>query len=437
MSPNAGTVFADWVRLGHRLEPGVRITIERGRIARIDTGARPQHGESRHALLLPAFHNAHSHAFQWAMRGATQHLDPGHPDDDFWSWRERMYAVAMRFTPDEAYAVALECYRAMVAHGYVSVGEFHYLHRQPDGALYEPMSRLAVAHVEAARDAGIRIVLIPVAYERGGVGRPLAPNQVRFDTTDADTYLRLLDAIRADATGDHVSIIPGCHSIRACSAATIRTVAALAAAERLPFHIHACEQRRELRESLEEYGAEPLLVLEQLGALGPRTTIVHGTHLAHDDLDRLQRTGTTVCACPTTERDLGDGFIEARQLLRRGIPIAIGTDSQTSVSPREELRLLEYHERLRAERRNALTVPERNLLAPRDALLPMGSLHGARSLGLDSGEIEVGRAADLVAFDTALPRVGDAETLLDAWLFCDPAPRLAAVYRDGRRIIAA
>ena len=234
-------------------------------------------------------------------------------------------------------------------------------------------------------------------------------------------------------SGDGVSVALGCHSLRACSRATLQAVAREASLLDLPLHIHACEQRRELRESIEEYGTEPLEVLASIGFLGPHATVVHGTHLAAGDLERLRDSRTTVCACPTTERDLGDGFLEAFNLIEAGVPIAIGSDSQTSVSPREEMRLMEFHERLRRERRNALTYPARALLQPSAALLSAGSRAGAEALGLRSGRIAAGLTADLVALAASGPLATEeeAQTLLHTWLFCDPAPPFAQVYTRG------
>lgn len=425
------SIRAAWIWSDGRLLPRQRVTLSAGRI--LSVAPLEAHEATDAALLLPAFHNAHSHAFQWAMRGATQHLDPGHTEDDFWSWRDRMFAVAGSLDETAAYEVALACYRAMVAHGYASVGEFHYLHRRPDLGWYEPQEALAQVHCEAARAAGIEMVLIPVAYERGGHNRPLIGGQRRFDTTDAAIYLAYAAQLRDRLSGNGVSVAMGCHSLRACSRATLQAVAREASLLDLPLHIHACEQRRELRESVEEYGAEPIEVLASMGFLGPRTTIVHGTHLAEGDIGRLRESGTTVCACPTTERDLGDGFLDAHRLLDAGVPIAVGSDSQTSVSPREEMRLMEFHERLRKERRNALTYPDRAKLQPSIALLTAGSQAGANALGLRSGRIAPGLAADLVslAAPTLPASLEEAQTLLHTWLFCDPAPPLAQVYTRG------
>ena len=432
MAPLASrTLRAEWIWSDGRLLPRQRVSIEDGLITAVTPLERDEATDQ--ALLLPAFHNAHSHAFQWAMRGATQHLDAGHTEDDFWSWRDKMFAVAGALDLEEAYAVALACYRQMVAQGYASVGEFHYLHRRPDLGWYEPQEALAEVHCEAARAAGLTMVLIPVAYERGGHNRALVGGQRRFDTTDAATYLSYAARLRDQLSGDGVSVALGCHSLRACSRATLQAVAREASLLDLPLHIHACEQRRELRESIEEYGTEPLEVLASVGFLGPHATIVHGTHLAAGDIERLRATRTTVCACPTTERDLGDGFLEAYNLIEAGVPIAIGSDSQTSVSPREEMRLMEFHERLRRERRNALTYPARALLQPSSSLLSAGSRAGAEALGLRSGRIAAGLAADLVALAASGPLATEeeAQTLLHTWLFCDPAPPFAQVYTQG------
>jgi len=338
------------------------------------------------ALRIPGFVNAHSHAFQRGMRGSVERRDPDHPEDDFWSWREAMYAAAGRLDPDTVYDVALLVYREMVACGYVAVGEFHYPHHRRDGTPYERPNAMAEAVVAAARDAGIEPVLLMTAYERAGAGKPPTAGQRRFCDPSVDDYLRRVAALAEVCA---VGLAP--HSMRAVSRPWLERIAAFAQANGMVIHIHANEQRREIAESVEEYGLRPIELLAETGILGPRTTVVHATHIDEHELELLAAIGSTVCACPTTEANLGDGFLPVLELLERGIPICIGSDSNVVVDPVVELREIEACARRQTERRNVVVAA--GDAGPTDELLRMGTVNGARALGIDHPlpEIEVDR----------------------------------------------
>jgi formimidoylglutamate deiminase len=303
------------------------------------------------SLALPGFVDAHSHTFQRALRGRAA-------GRDFWEWREKMLAEAESQTPElvrESYEVT---YRELRAAGYTAVGEFHYL------GLPE-----AFAAVEAATAAGIEIVLLHVAYARGGL--------TRFRQESVAEYLAQLESLR-DA-GIHVGVAP--HSVRACPAAWLTELAAYAEREGLPLHVHADEQPREVEECLIEHGCRPIELLARTGCLGERTTIVHATHADGAELDLLASSGAVVCACPTTEADLGDGFLPAGRIRKRSIPLCIGSDSNVRIDPLEELRELEGIARRQSGRRGVFTTEE---------LLRFGGEVGARSLGLEKWpEIEI------------------------------------------------
>jgi formimidoylglutamate deiminase len=306
---------------------------------------------------LPGFVNSHSHAFQRALRGRAA-------GTDFWTWREGMLEEADRATPDSVRTFYAEVYREMLAAGYTVVGEFHYLGADE-----------AVAASEAAEDAGIAFVLLHVAYERGGLDR------MRQGSVSA--YLEEVETLR-DA-GITVGVAP--HSVRACSRGWLEKIGRYAAEEGLVLHIHADEQPREIEECLAEHGCRPIELLADAGCLTGRTTIVHATHANAAELDLLAEAGSRICACPTTEADLGDGFLAVEEVRARGIPICIGSDSNMRIDPLEELRELEGIARRRTGRRNVVVTSE---------LLEIGSTEGARALQLDAWpltSVDVGHRA--------------------------------------------
>jgi formimidoylglutamate deiminase len=302
-------------------------------------------------LTLPGFVNAHSHAFQRAMRGSVE-------GEDFWAWRESMLDVARGLTPEQVRSGYVQVYREMLAAGYTAVGEFHYL------GLSE-----AHAAVEAAAEAGIELVLLLAAYGRGGLerSRQASPGD----------YLVQLESVRA--TGVRVGLAP--HSVRACPRDWLEELGAYAAREELPLHVHADEQPREIEECVAEHGMRPIELLAETGCLGPHTTVVHATHANAGELGLLAEAGARICVCPTTEANLGDGFVPAEEICERGIGICIGSDSNVRIDPLEELRELEGVARRRTLRRNVLPV---------STLLCCGADEGAASLGLERwADIEV------------------------------------------------
>jgi formimidoylglutamate deiminase len=296
-------------------------------------------------LTLPGFVNAHSHAFQRALRGRTE-------GDDFWGWRESMLDLARGLTPEQVRSGYVPVYREMLTAGYTAVGEFHYL-------------GLAEAHaaVEAAAEAGIELVLLLAAYARGGLER--------FRQDSPGSYLEQLESVRA--TGVRVGLAP--HSVRACPREWFEELGRYAAAESLPLHVHAGEQEREVDECVAEHGLRPIELLAETGCLGPHSTVVHATHADAHELDVIAEAGGRVCVCPTTEANLGDGFCPVEEICTRGIGICIGSDSNVRIDPLEELRELEGIARRRTRRRN--------ILSP-STLLCCGADEGAAALGIES-----------------------------------------------------
>src|SRR5439155_10066722 len=295
-------------------------------------------------LSLPGFVNAHSHAFQRALRGRTE-------GGDFWAWRESMLALAEGLSPEQVRLGYVQVYRELVAAGYTAVGEFHYL------GLPE-----AHAAVEAAAAAGIELVLLLAAYGRGGLER--------FRQESPADYLSQLEEVRA--SGVRVGLAP--HSVRACPRDWLEEIGRYAAAERLPLHVHADEQPREIEECLAEHGLRPVELLAETGCLGPHSTVVHATNADARELDLLAEADARVCLCLTTEANLGDGFAPVEQLCERGIGICIGSDSNVRIDPLEELRELEGIARRRTGRRGIVSV---------SSLLCFGADEGAAALGLE------------------------------------------------------
>jgi len=339
---------------------------------------------------LPAMVNAHSHAFQRDLRGAAERPAPeAHAADDFWSWREAMYRLAGNHDPDSMRAAAARVYAEMAAAGYGAVGEFHYVHHQPDGTPYADPNAMAIAVAEAAVDAGLIGVLLPAAYHRAGWnGRDLPPSegQRRFCDPDVETYLARVDALRAWADGrDSVHVGVAAHSVRAVPASWLEAIAAYAATHGLVRHVHAHEQPRELEECRAEHGVSPIELLHRTGFLGPRTSLIHGIHVDEHDVRRLADSETIVVSCPTTEGSLGDGHFPALVYRDAGVRIAIGSDSNVRVDPFEETRELETLARRERRTRHAL-------LAAYGDLWGELAANGRASLGLEqAGTIALDR----------------------------------------------
>lgn len=389
--------------LEHALLPGgvaddVEVETSDGVITAVSVGAAPVGGVDRRAgLTLPGLANCHSHAFHRGLRGRTQR-DRG----SFWTWREQMYALAETLTPDSLFEVALGAYEEMRATGITAVGEFHYLHHQADGVAYDDPHAMSRALLAAADQAGIRIRLLDACYLAAGFDRPPEGVQRRFSDGDAEAWA----ARMADLDDPRVGV--AIHSVRAVPPAQLATV--VEAARGLPLHVHLSEQVAENEQCLAATGRTPTQLLAEAGALGPLTTVVHATHLAPDDVRLLGESGTRVCFCPTTERDLADGIGPSRALHDAGAVLTLGSDSHAVIDLFEEMRAVEMHERLATRRRGHWSAAELLAAATRD---------GHASLGFaDGGRIEVGARAALVTVDLGSLRTRgcgpSAETLVFA-----------------------
>ena len=330
---------------------------------------------------IPAMANAHSHAFQLDLRGVGERVSASNASDDFWSWRTEMYRLASSHTPESMGEVGMRVYGQMARAGYGAVGEFHYVHHQPDGTPYPEPNAMAIALAQAARARGLEITLLPAAYHRGGPGKPPDPGQVRFCDPSVEAYLERVDALRswaADVEGVGVGV--AAHSVRAVPAEWLGAIARYADEHGLVRHVHASEQRRELAECQDEHGCSPIELLEQTGFLGPRTSVVHAIHVSEHDIALLAGSRSIVVTCPTTEGNLGDGFLPGLRYRDAGVRLAIGTDEQTRIDPFEELREMETLARREGHTRFAL------LAAADGDLWGQMVANGRASLGLAETE---------------------------------------------------
>lgn len=418
------------------------IDVQNGKILAVHHQTPPsphiQTTDLGNVAIIPGMINAHSHTFQRAIRGRTEYRSADHQDDNFWSWRQQMYDAALTFSPEQVQTAAALTFLEMLMAGITTVGEFHYLHHQPDGTPYADPNELAHRVIAAAEDVGIRITLLRVAYARAGFQKQADPRQRRFIEPDIDTYLNRFENLQKHYLQNPLvtaGIAP--HSIRAVPRTWLKQLAKYNTTHNLPFHIHVCEQRAELTESQAEYKLSPIELLAELDLLTPKTTLVHATHLTPADLDLMQANQPTVCACPTTERNLGDGFLPALELTNRQIPIALGSDSHANIDFFEEMRLTEYHERLRLERRNILASQSTTNSPTANTLFPMSTQHGAHALALPAGSLQPGHHADFstISLDHITLIGTTPQTLLtDITLSTSPAA-IQDVFVAGRQII--
>jgi formimidoylglutamate deiminase len=384
--------------------------------------------------LLPSFVNAHSHTFQRLIRGYSEHR--GTNGDDFWSWREAMYRAALSVDAGDLYHVARMAFLEMALAGTTAVGEFHYLHRAQDGTAYLDPNHLGRQIVAAAQSVGIRIALLRVAYMRAGFELPPSAGQRRFYESEAEFLANAASLAQELSGSPHTAwlgIAP--HSIRAVPLDSLRSIVAWAGQRGLPVHMHVAEQPAELAASVREHGATPVALLAREGLLSERSTLVHGIHVTPQELDAIAAAGATICSCPTTERNLGDGIIAAEEAAARGIAFAFGSDSQTLIHPLEDARELEYHLRLRDIERVRLDAIAGQDMSQR--LFQYASAGGARSIGLRGGHLAPGEFADFFTLDLNHVSIAGvpAEELLPAFLFSGSLEAIRDVAVAGNWIV--
>lgn len=386
-------------------------------------------------IAVAGMANAHSHAHQRAMAGLAEWRRPG--DDDFWSWRQTMYAFAANMDPRHLEAIAAQAYVDVIKAGYTAIGEFHYLHHRRDGEPYDDIAEMSASLVRAADSAGIALTLTPVYYRTAGFdGSPARGGQIRF-ANDFDRFARLLEACaRLLEDKPTARLAVAAHSLRAVPAKELPALRKLADSidATAPLHIHVAEQTGEVDDCLVATGKRPVALLADTVDLSPRWCLVHATHMDDAEIRRVADSGAIVCLCPTTEANLGDGVFPARDYLGRGGAIAIGSDSHIEATVAGELRLLEYAQRLVHRRRNVLA----GKAGSTGRRLFDAACHGgARAIGQPIGEIAVGRRCDIVILDAAhadfCGRDGDA--LIDTWVFRGDSTHVRHVFVAGRQVV--
>jgi formimidoylglutamate deiminase len=422
--------------LEHALLPdgvraSVRVAIDGGVIRSVDVGATVAGDEAIKGLVLPGMANVHSHAFQRAMAGLAEWDAGGR--DNFWSWREAMYRFAERLDPESQLAIARFLFVEMAKAGYTSVGEFHYLHNRPGGAAYAPATAMAEAIAQAAHESGIALTMMPTLYVTGGAdGRALNERQKRFGKT-VDELLDLRAAMRGKAGVTQVGL--ALHSLRAVPPPLMRE--AIAGVEATsPIHLHAAEQPGEVDEALAAFGKRPIDYLLSAFSVDRRWCFVHATHMDARETRALAQSGAVAGLCPTTEGNLGDGIFPLPDYLDAGGHFAIGGDSHIAVDAAEELKMLEYSQRLLHRRRNVGASTRAPHTAAR--LWAEAARSGARALGLNAGEIAVGHRADVVVVDTEhVSLTGrDGKQALDSYVFVVGRDAVRDVMIGGRWVVS-
>lgn len=396
----------------------------------------------KNCALLPGLVNGHSHAFQRVIRGRTERRSQ-YTTDSFWTWREQMYAAANRLTPEEIYSVSRMAFLEMALAGITAVGEFHYLHHAPDGTAYSDPNLIGREVIRAAHDVGIRIALLRVAYARAGYQREPDPQQVRFIENTPDVYLKNLDQLLAAPELKHgeawIGVAP--HSVRAVPLDYAKMIVEFAKTRGLVVHMHVAEQTAEVAACIEEYRRSPVALLETEGLLSEKFTAVHAIHVTSKAVSAIADAGARVCACPTTERNLGDGVMPVDEYFEQGVPVSLGTDSQTQIDLLEDARELEYHLRLQRMSRNVLATDntddtDQSALARR--LFECATVNGANSIGFEGGSLEVGAPADFFTVDLDDPSIAGSspENLLANIVFSLSRTAVRDVIVGGKRIVA-
>jgi formimidoylglutamate deiminase len=425
--------FAEHAWLPHGWESNVRVAVEdSGSISNVDDDVSRDDAETLGRFVIPAMPNLHSHAFQRAMAGLAERQT--HAEDSFWTWRETMYAFAGRIDPDSLRAIAAQLYVEMLKAGYTQVCEFHYLHHQPNGSPYADPAAMSLALIEAAQETGIGLTLLPTLYMTGGFdGRPLSERQRRFGTT-VESYLRLLEQLRKMENSTLRAGI-ALHSLRAVPENAMTTVLASKVLQSPPIHIHVAEQIGEVQDCLQVRNARPVEWLLDHAPVGPNWCLVHATHVAPDEIRGIAQTGAVAGLCPTTEANLGDGLFPLKPFLDVGGVIGIGSDSHISVSPVEELRWLEYGQRLSTRHRNIAVSESSNSVG--ETLWSDALFGGARASGVAMGVLEDGARADLLVLDDASPLLAAraSDNVLDTFLFAGNSQLVRHVMANGKWVV--
>jgi len=423
-------IFAGKAMLPAGWTKDVRIETAAGRIVAVTTGAQARPDDERAAILLPGMPDVHSHAFQRGMAGLAETRGPG--DDSFWSWREVMYRFALSMTPDQVEAVAAQLYVEMLEAGFTRVGEFHYIHHDVDGRPYSDIGEMAGRIAAAAAETGIGLTLLPVFYANSGFGGQKPTEGQRRFINDLNGFRRLLESSRkaVDSIPEAVvGIAP--HSLRAVTPEELKAVTAMAADG--PIHIHIAEQEREVEDCVAWSGARPVEWLLSHADVDGRWCLIHATHMTDEETVAMARSGAVAGLCPITEANLGDGTFPGALFAGHGGRFGVGSDSNVLIGVTDELRQLEYSQRLAHRARNVLAHPgQSNGRALFDAALAGGSA----VLGVGSSEIAAGAPADFVSLDPSHPSLAGKtdDAILDAWIFANGA-KVDRVWVRGAKLV--
>ena len=430
--PESRALFFAAAMLPEGWAANVRVEIAAGRFVSVKSNARMQPGDEPVALALPGMSNVHSHGFQRGMAGLTEYRGPA--ADNFWSWRELMYRFVRNMSPDDVEAITAQAYVEMLESGFTRVGEFHYVHHDAAGKPYVNVAEMAGRVASAALTSGIGLTLLPVFYAQGGFGgKPPTEGQRRF-VNNIDGFACLLDACRpaiAPLTDAIVGVAP--HSLRAVTPEQLDAILALAADG--PVHIHAAEQVREVEDCVAWSGARPVQWLQEHHQVDSRWCLIHATHQTAEEIERLARSGAVAGFCPVTEANLGNGISPASAYIGAGGRFGIGTDSNVRIDVSEELRLLEYSQRLRDRARNVVAIA--GVPSTGRALFEGAVRGGAQALGVPDAGIVAGASADFFSLDMDSPRLVERreDALLDSFIFAGGGT-VDGVWRAGRKVVA-
>jgi formimidoylglutamate deiminase len=413
---------------------------EAGRIVRLVAAGEVKHPiRLKGRALLPGLINAHSHAFQRVIRGRTEYRTANRKDS-FWTWREMMYSAAARLSPEDVYDSSRMAFLEMALSGITAVGEFHYLHHGPDGSPYDDPNLLAREVVRAACDVGLRIALLRVAYARSGYETETDPQQLRFRETNPEAYLKNIQQLAGDLGNENRMAWTGVapHSVRAVPLDYLKEIIGFANERKLPVHMHVAEQQAEVSACIQEYGRSPVALLATEGLLSERFTGVHSIHVSPKAVRMIADARAIVCACPTTERNLGDGIVPADEFFKQGVRVSLGTDSHVEIDLLEDARELEYHLRLQKMERAVLASAEadgHSVLAAR--LFDCATMSGAASINAPSGSLETGRPADFFTVNLDDPSIAGASDgdLLSNIVFSLTKTAVRDVVVGGKRIV--
>jgi formimidoylglutamate deiminase len=387
--------------------------------------------------LLPGLVNSHSHAFQRTIRGRTEYRT--NKNDNFWTWREMMYNAASSLTPEDIYDASRMAFLEMALSGITSIGEFHYVHNDVNGKSYDDPNLMAKHVVQAARDVGLRIALLDVAYARAGYQTPDNPRQGRFIINDPQKFIYQIEDLKTTFSQLRdqawVGIAP--HSVRALPLSYLNEIISYANSKDLLIHMHIAEQPAEIKACLAEHNLTPIQLLDEKGLLSSKLTLIHAIHINEDEISSLARSNVSVCACPTTERNLGDGIIPVDQLFNHSINVALGTDSQVQIDLLEDARELEYHLRLQKLERTILTDQLNSMSDLASKLFNCATKNGAHCIGSPGGTFEIGKAADFFTIDINDPSIAGSgtEDLLSTIVFSASRSAITDISIGGKLIV--